>query len=147
MIAKLTVEVVSRDKIKAEAPSDGILGKWWVAFAASSAFVVGGHLLIKAGLASLTPIADAGLVSRVLQTLSHLPVLAGLMVYMIGTVCWMRAVSMKEISFLYPISSINYVLVAIGSVWLFQETLSGRRLAGIAVIVVGMILMNRRTES
>lgn len=147
MIAKLTVEVVPRDKnIKAEVRRDGVLGSWWVAFAASSVFVVGGHLLIKSGLASLVPTTDVGLVSRVLQTLGHLPVIAGLFVYLVGTVCWMRAVSMKEISFLYPISSINYVLVVIGSLWLFQETLSTRRLLGIGLIVAGMILMNRRTE-
>ena len=38
-------------------------------------------------------------------------VFTGLLIYLAGTVCWMRAVSQKEISFLYPLSSVNYVLV------------------------------------
>ena len=121
----------------------GIFSHWWVAFAASSFFVVCGHLLIKAGLNGLTPLqANAGIATRVLHSVLQFKVLAGLSIYMMGTVCWMRAVSQKEISFLYPLSSINFVLIAAASMMFLQETISMQRIAGILFIVLGIILMN-----
>lgn len=148
LTAKPTIEVTSNRAVNSQSPLLWILGQWWAAFAASSVFVVAGHLLIKAGLISLVPpAANSGFISRVLNAALHPPVIIGLLIYMMGTVCWMRAVSMKEISFLYPISSINYVLVAMASVLLFQEVLSPKRLGGVALIVLGMILMNRRSQS
>ena len=69
----------------------------------------------------------------------------GLLIYVAGTICWMRAVSEKEISFLYPLSSVNYVLVVAISTTLFHEAVSARRTAGVVVIVFGMILMIRQS--
>jgi uncharacterized membrane protein len=57
----------------------------------------------------------------------------------------MRAVSQKEISFLYPLSSINFVLIAAASMVLLHETISGQRIAGILLVVLGMVLMNTRS--
>jgi uncharacterized membrane protein len=117
-----------------------------MAFAASSVSVVSGHLLIKAGLNALVPLpAGAALVSRVLHQLLQPQVFAGLLIYMAGTIFWMKAVSQKEISFLYPLSSVNYVLVAAISVAMFHEAISVRRTAGVMVIVFGMILMTRQS--
>jgi drug/metabolite transporter (DMT)-like permease len=124
-----------------------ILRHWWIAFAASSLFVVSGHLLIKAGLNGLAPSpATTGFAARILHSVLQLQVLAGLSIYLIGTVCWMRAVSQKEISFLYPLSSVNFVLIGAASMLFLQEILSGRRIAGVILVVLGMILMNTRSE-
>ena len=121
----------------------GVLRHWWIAFAASSFFVVSGHLLIKAGLNGLAPLPlGTGTAARVLHSVLQLKVLAGLSIYLMGTVCWMRAVSQKEISFLYPLSSVNFVLIAAASMVFLQETISSQRIAGILLIVLGMILMN-----
>src|SRR4051794_1781619 len=77
-----------------------LLTKWWVAFGASAVFVVGGHLLIKAGLNSVTASpATASIIARLLHVVLQPEVVIGLLVYSMGTVCWMRAVSEKEISF------------------------------------------------
>ena len=59
----------------------------------------------------------------------------------------MIAVAQREISFLYPLSSINYVLVVIISYVMFSEAISLQRASGVAVIVLGMVLMNRRAGS
>jgi drug/metabolite transporter (DMT)-like permease len=124
-----------------------LLSQWWVAFAASAVFVVSGHLLIKAGLNSLAPVpASTEFVARVLHVVLHPMVVAGLLIYLMGTVCWMRAVSQKEISFLYPLSSVNFVLIAAASMVLLQEEISARRMAGVGFVVCGMILMNTRSR-
>ena len=123
-----------------------LIRQWWVAFSASTGFVVCGHLMIKAGLnaASLHP-AGAGFVAGILHLLLQPEVAGGLCIYLLGTVCWMTAVAQKEISFLYPLTSINYVMVVATSFFFFHEVVPMRRIVGVAVIVIGMILMNRRS--
>jgi uncharacterized membrane protein len=121
-----------------------LLSNWWVPFAASTVCVLTGHLLIKAGLNASTHVASApGIAQRVLQILAQPQVITGLLIYLFGTVCWMSAVAKKEISFLYPLTSVNYVLVVACSMVFFHEIPTARRLAGVATIVLGMVLMNR----
>jgi drug/metabolite transporter (DMT)-like permease len=125
----------------------GLLKHWWVPFSASSVFVVFGHLLIKAGLSAIALTGITGPIwMRLFHYLLQPEVSGGLIVYLMGSVCWMAAVAKQEISFLYPLSSINYVLVVFASSTFFHESLSVRRLLGVAVIVLGMVLMNRKVR-
>ena len=124
----------------------GFLTRWWVAFWLSSVCVVSGHLMIKAGLNALTlsGSATSSFAGRIAHTLMQPEVVGGLLVYGFGTVCWMIAVSQKDISFLFPLSSVNYVLVVAASALLFGEVIPAKRALGVALIVVGMIVLNRK---
>jgi drug/metabolite transporter (DMT)-like permease len=125
----------------------GLLSRWWVAFSASAIFVVSGHLLIKFGLnaAAAHPVT-AGTIGKILHIVLQPEVFVGLLIYGLGSACWIVAVAQQEISFLYPLSSLNYVLVAGASVLFFHEAISGKRGAGLALIVLGMVLMNRKSR-
>jgi uncharacterized membrane protein len=76
-----------------------------------------------------------------LQILAQPAVDLGLLVYVFGSACWIIAVSQKEISFLYPLSSVNYVLVALASTLLLSEPLHARRVEGVLLIAFGMVLL------
>ena len=119
--------------------------QWWIAFSLSSLCVVSGHLTIKMGLnaASHAAPSPSGMLQHVIHLLLQPQIVTGLLIYLIGTACWMIAVSQKEISFLYPLSSVNYVLVVVASALLLSETISARRTGGILLIVLGMFLLNR----
>jgi uncharacterized membrane protein len=122
-----------------------LLSQWWIAFSLSSVCVVSGHLMIKAGLnAASATHPGSGVLAHILHLLLQPQIFAGLAIYLFGTACWMIAVSQKEISFLYPLSSVNYVLVVIASALLLSESVSRRRGEGILLIVLGMFLLNRR---
>jgi drug/metabolite transporter (DMT)-like permease len=149
MNSNLTDAVTSPLLIVTPAPSErrspgGLLRQWWVAFSASSLFVVSGHLLIKLGLSAGALTASGPAWTRVLHCALQPEVAGGLLVYFLGSLCWMVAVAQREISFLYPLSSINYVLVVFASSMFFHESPSLRRLSGVALIVLGMVLMNRK---
>ncbi len=140
---------LAAEPLAAPAPISAIrklVAAWWIAFSLSSICVVSGHLLIKAGLnASATShVMASSFGGRILHIIIQPEVITGLMIYMFGTACWMAAVSQKEISFLYPLSSVNYVLVVAASALLFAESISKRRASGVLLIVIGMILLNRR---
>ncbi len=125
-----------------------LLRRWWIPFSASSLFVVCGHLLIKSGLsAGRANSLGASLWGRIFHCVVQPEVATGLAVYFLGSLCWMLAVAQQEISFLYPLSSMNYVLVVIASSMFFGESVSLRRMAGVGLIVLGMVLMNRRRRS
>ena len=101
-----------------------------------------GHLLIKYGLnAAVRPAPDATLPVRVLGYLFAPGVLPGLAVYGIGTLLWIVIVSKRDISYLYPISSVNYVLLALGGMWLFHEPVSLARWMGIFVVMIGVAVL------
>jgi multidrug transporter EmrE-like cation transporter len=120
---------------------------WWVPFVASTIFVTMGHSLIKAGLnAGKALPAGTGAIATILHILFQPAVFGGLTIYLLGTICWMAAVAEKEISFLYPLTSVNYVFVVAISAVYFHEFISMRRGVGVALIVAGVILINRKSR-
>lgn len=101
-----------------------------------------GHLLIKLGLNYAAPgVASSDLLVRIVRYLVQPEVSAGLVTYGMGTVLWIVAVSRKNISFLYPLTALNYVIVCLGGKFLFSESISTGRWVGIAVVVAGIAML------
>ena len=65
----------------------------------------------------------------------------GLGIYATGTVLWIHAVSQRHISFLYPLTALNYAIVALGGRFLFAEAISAKRWLGIGVVVLGVAML------
>lgn len=101
-----------------------------------------GHLLIKLGLiiAGHTLSSVSGL-ERIFQTLFQPAVIGGLAIYGIGTLLWISAVARRNISFLYPLTALNYVIVSVGGRLWFGETISSARWTGIGIVVLGVALL------
>jgi multidrug transporter EmrE-like cation transporter len=103
------------------------------------------QLLLKAGAGSLAGVelrpANAVLIAG--RLLASLPVIAGLGCYALSVVVWILALVRVEVSVAYPMLSLGYVVNAVAAWWLFNESLSGARVAGIAVILVGVWLVAR----
>lgn len=117
---------------------------WAIALVGSVSFAAVGHLLIKYGLLQLSHLAlHGGISSRLIVYLTNPIVLTGLIIYGVGTLMWVFAVSRKEISYLYPLTALNYALIALGGKLLFGEVISTARWFGIAVVMFGVILMQR----
>jgi multidrug transporter EmrE-like cation transporter len=103
------------------------------------------QLLLKAGSGTLAGVelraANALVIAG--RLLSSMPIIAGLACYVLSVVVWILALSRVEVSVAYPMLSIGYVVNALAAWWLFGENLSGARLAGIGVILVGVWLVAR----
>ncbi len=94
----------------------------------------GAQLLLKAGT-NATPVGFAlALDPRIL---------AGIVCYAVSLVAWVLALSRTPVSVAYPMVSIGFALNALLAWWLLGEALSLQRVAGIAVIMVGVILVAR----
>jgi len=102
------------------------------------------QILLKQGMLSLGPVSiSASDLSRAVPAIALNPfVLMGLAMFVISMSSHLVVLSKVELSFAYPFLSLAYVFVAICSVYLFGETLGYYRIAGIALIVVGTVLIS-----
>jgi len=70
-------------------------------------------------------------------------IVAGLALYAISVIAWIAALSRVPVSIAYPMVSLGYVVNAIAAWYLFGEALAPMRLAGTAVIVLGVLMVAR----
>jgi uncharacterized membrane protein len=118
----------------------------WAAFGAI-ALAACGHLLIKQGLTSAAHSAAAAtMTDKISLYLFHSALPAGLAIYGIGTLLWIRAVASRNISFLYPLTALNYVIVTVGAQIFFNERISVGRWTGIAIVVLGVAMLHRSAK-
>jgi len=103
------------------------------------------QLLLKAGAASLANLElRAGNALAIAGRLVYNPpIIAGLACYALSVVVWILALARVEVSVAYPMLSVGYVVNAVAAWWLFGENLSGARIAGIGIILVGVWLVAR----
>ena len=67
----------------------------------------------------------------------------GLSCYAISVAVWVIVLSRIDVSLAYPLVSLGYVINAVGARLLLGEVLTPRRLAGIAVIILGVYVLGR----
>jgi multidrug transporter EmrE-like cation transporter len=71
------------------------------------------------------------------------PVLAGLGCYVLSVGLWLVALSRVDVSLAYPMLSLGYVVNAIAAWYLFGEAVGALRFAGIALILLGVLVVSR----
>ena len=103
------------------------------------------QLALKAGVRQLGhfdfSLANAWPVASALAT--NGPIIGGRSCYVVSVVVWILALSRGEVSVAYPMLSIGYVVNAALAWYLFDEAVGPQRLAGIAVIIVGVVIVAR----
>ena len=97
------------------------------------------QILMKTGANQLAAQGLAGI-------LSNLPLLAGYCLYGLSTLLLVLALRDGELSLLYPVIALTYVWVTILSKVIFHDRLSVSKLAGIAIIVAGVVVLGRNTK-
>lgn len=70
-------------------------------------------------------------------------ILLGLLLYGSAFVLWLFAMSTLDISFMYPLLSLAYVITAIMAVIFLGEQVSAVRWAGIILVIVGCLLISK----
>ncbi len=103
------------------------------------------QLLLKAGAGAISGIElkPGNALAIASRVAFNAPILGGLACYAISVVVWILALARTEVSVAYPMLSIGYVVNAFFAWWLFGEALGTQRIAGIAVIIVGVWLVAR----
>ena len=105
-----------------------------------------GQISMKTGMNQIeriNSISDLISLKMVKSVLSNFYVVLGLSLYFIGAFLWLAAMSSLNISFMYPLLSLAYLVTAIYAVVFLGEYVTFSRWAGIALVVIGCILIAR----
>lgn len=65
----------------------------------------------------------------------------GLSLYLLSTVFFIKGLSRGEVSVLYPLVSVAYLWTAIWGKLFFGESMTRAKLVGLALIIVGCVLL------
>src|SRR5215213_9354950 len=104
-------------------------------------FILGGVLLNAAAQLLLKAGTNAMPLGIRLALEPH--ILGGLACYVVSVVIWIVALSRMPVSIAYPMLSIGYVVNAVAAHYLFAETVTPMRMAGIGIIVLGVFIVAR----
>lgn len=105
----------------------------YIALFASCLFVIAGQLLLKWTMSN----ADRGFFDWVF--LLRLALALG--TYVLGTVNWIIALRSVKLSLAYPLTSLNYVGILLGSYYFFNEQITPVRIAGVFLIFIGVVFV------
>ncbi|MBB5017665.1 multidrug transporter EmrE-like cation transporter [Chitinivorax tropicus] len=77
-----------------------------------------------------------------LMVLSNQYVLGGFLLYALGAVVWLNVLAKWDVSKAYPLVGLGFVVTAVVGYWL-GEQMTWPRMAGIALICAGIVLIGR----
>lgn len=104
------------------------------------------QLFLRKGMPNVSLVTNQGvleLAQGALRIVFNPWVFSGLSCYAISIVLWMYVLSKVQVSFAYPFLSVGYVIVVGAAYLFFREPVSVMKLAGIALICAGVVLVAR----
>jgi drug/metabolite transporter (DMT)-like permease len=105
-----------------------------------------GQISMKTGMNQIdriNSISDLISLKMVMSVLSNFYILLGLSLYFMGAFLWLAAMSSLDISFMYPLISLAYLVTAIFAFIYLGETITVVRWTGIALVIAGCFLIAR----
>lgn len=95
------------------------------------------------GAAGEIPLDGMGKFRFIATLLINPWVISGIVATFLAGVSWMLAMTRFEISYAYPFVSLNYIIVLIASILLFNESISLAKVVGTALVIAGVIVIAR----
>jgi multidrug transporter EmrE-like cation transporter len=102
-----------------------------------------GQVIMKKGMLIYGEVSAGGVWRQLIPILRVPFVSLGLLCYALSAVLWIAVVSRIDLSLAYPMVSVAYVAVFIASWFLFGEKISAVRVAGLVLIVAGVLVISR----
>jgi drug/metabolite transporter (DMT)-like permease len=106
----------------------------------SMALVLAGAVIGSVGAAFLKSGALA-LRGHLSSILLNWKLALGILIYMISSVLFVKGMSKGELSVLFPMVSLSYICSLLWSRLFFKEALTRTKVAGVGLILVGIVLL------
>ncbi|MBN2052402.1 EamA family transporter [Candidatus Woesearchaeota archaeon] len=78
---------------------------------------------------------------NLLAQLRNKRLFTGMILFFMSTIIYLMALRMQSLSIIYALSSMTYIMVAVISVKLLREKINKNKWIGIALIILGIILI------
>lgn len=105
-----------------------------------------GQIVWKQGMSSMdkiTNVEELLKIKTIFNIFTNKYILFGIVLYGSAFIFWLAAMSTLDISFMYPLLSLAYVVTAVFAVVFLGEVVPLSRWAGIALVVIGCFLIVR----
>jgi multidrug transporter EmrE-like cation transporter len=105
-----------------------------------------GQLCIKGAMLRVGPVSFGSVLEIIhggWQIIQQPLIGVAIPLYAIGFLVWAAALSHLELSFAYPLLAIGYLINPLAAMLVYNEQIPTLRWIGIAVIIVGIILVGR----
>ncbi|MFH1331855.1 MAG: EamA family transporter [archaeon] len=105
---------------------------------------IAGQLLLKRGMNKVGQVSllNRNISRTLFRMLTNSSIIVGGFVFVASLTLWLVVLSKLDISYAYPIVSINYVAIALSSKFFFKEKVSLFRWASIFIICFGVVLVS-----
>lgn len=115
---------------------------WLIAALGSVCLAASGQIMLKLGVKAVRLPGDA--LAHPLQLTSALLspfIIIGIGLFAASVILWLAAINGQELSRVYPMAALGYVLVTIASVKLFGDEMTVYKLVGLALIIAGVSIL------
>lgn len=68
----------------------------------------------------------------------------GVLLFGTSFILWIKVLTNNELSYVYPMVSLSYIIIAVASRFLFNEALTINKIAGIGAIILGICFINKQ---
>lgn len=99
-----------------------------------------GQVLWKYGISQTGFELSAGGLWKIVQ---NWYIVSGMLVYILATFIWLYILSQKELSSVYPLQSLCYIVALLAGVLIFKETAPANKWLGVLLITAGAYMINR----
>ena len=105
---------------------------------------IAGQLLLKNGMNKVGKISllEENIFKNIWKMFTNLSVTIGTIIFGFSIVLWLFALSGLDLSYAYPLVSINYVVIALLSKMFFKEKINLMRWVSIFIICFGVVLVS-----
>lgn len=104
-----------------------------------------GQTILKMGADKLGDIfmSKQMIFSDLIRIVTTPQVLIAFAFYAAGFFTWMKALTKENLSYVYPMASLSYVIAIFYSYFLLKETITLNKFLGIVLIIGGVIFINK----
>jgi len=99
-----------------------------------------GQVFWKLGMNAVGMI-DSFSFNEIIKIFSNPYIFLGLVMYGLGTVFWLVALSNKDLSYVYPFIALTFIIVLFFSRYLLHENVGIYRIVGTLIIIAGLIVV------
>lgn len=119
---------------------------WLIATLLSVLCASGGQILLKIGVRSAELPANVLLhPAPLFAALLNPYIIGGILAFVASMLLWLAAINGQQLSSVYPLAALGYVIVTLVSALLFHDRITVWKIAGIMLIVLGVALLNHGT--
>jgi len=106
---------------------------------------VSAQLMIKAGTNSIGyfEFSRSNILPIGVRLVTEPHIIGAVACYVFSVVIWILALSRVQVSIAYPLLSMGYIVNAVAAWWFFNESINPAKVAGISVIILGVVIISR----